>query len=565
MDFASNHLYYGDCLDVMGSWPDKSVDLVYLDPPLNLNARGFVFPVQNTEKSDTVNEALTGVWTWSAEAEQRLKRLTHKNNPVERSIRAAAINLKYSDRLAYLTYIAERLVAMKRILKSTGAIYLHCDSTVSHYLKPVMDVLFGPENYRNEIIWCPAGGHAISNNPNPKNFSVSSDTILFYGMPNHQFNVCYEPYPDAESRYPHVDEKGKRFALMPLWRSPSMDARPNLNYEWRGYVNPYPSGWLVTKEKLEHLHQDGRIYLRNNGPYRIRYVDEDKGKRVSNVWTDVSRLQSINREFLGYPTQKPLALLERILKASSDEGDLILDPFCGCGTAIEAGLKLGRQVIGIDASMFALDAINTVRFKGRYPVLPIKGFDTAFKPTERLETQHSQAPQFPDDFKPAVSGENSDIIYQLDGAFHTDFEAFSRLVRKEPYRFQDWAVQQVRMIPNPKKSRDGGIDGAGGLLNTPADYYKSLVLAQVKSNSRNWRADVERFCYTLDKENAACGVFITLHPIGARSPAHKIAEELGNITVGNDTYQRLQLWSIKKFNENGTLPNLPPLVDLYED
>ena len=261
MDFAPNHLYYGDCLDVMDSWPDKSVDMVYLDPPLNLNARDFVFPVQNTEKSDTVNEALTGVWTWSAEAEQRLKRLKHKNNPVERSIRAAAINLKHSDRLAYLTYIAERLVAMKRILKSTGAIYLHCDSTVSHYLKPIMDVLFGPENYRNEIIWCPAGGHPISNNPNPKNFGVSSDTILFYSMPNHQFKVCYEPDPDAESRYSHVDENGKRFALMSLWRSPSMDARPNLNYEWRGYVNPYPSGWLVTKERLEQLDQDGHIYL----------------------------------------------------------------------------------------------------------------------------------------------------------------------------------------------------------------------------------------------------------------------------------------------------------------
>ena len=164
-----------------------------------------------------------------------------------------------------------------------------------------MDVLFGPENYRNEIIWCPTGGRAISNNPTAKNFSVSSNTILFYGMPNHQFKVCYEPDPDAESRYPHVDENGRRFALVSLWRSPSMDARPNLNYEWINYVNPYPSGWRVTKERLEQLDQDGCIYFRNNRPYRIRYMDEDKGKRVSNVWMDISRLQSINKEFLGYP------------------------------------------------------------------------------------------------------------------------------------------------------------------------------------------------------------------------------------------------------------------------
>ena len=566
MDFAPNHLYYGDCLDVMDSWPSKSVDIVYLDPPLNLNARGFVFPVQNTEKSDTVNEALTSVWTWNAEARQRFKRLRNASHPAERAMRAAAISLGHSDGLAYLTYIAERLTVMKRILKSTGAIYLHCDSTVSHYLKPVMDVLFGPENYRNEIIWCPRRRRTISNNPDPKNFSVSSDTILFYGMPKHRFKVCYEPDPNAERRYPHVDEKGKRFTLMSLWCSPSMDARPDLNYEWRGYVNPYPSGWRVTKESLEHLHQGGRIYFRNNRPYRIRYMDEDKGERVSNVWTDVSRLQGINREFLGYPTQKPLALLERILKASSDEDDLILDPFCGCGTAIEAGLKLGRQVIGIDISMLALDAINTIRFKGRYPALPIKVFDAGFKPAEPLETQHPPAPQFPDGFKPPAPGENSDIIYQLDDAFRRNFKAFSNLVKKERYQFQDWAVQQIGIMPNGRRSGDGNIDGIGMLVDDPYDPYKKIALAQVKSGkSKNWKDDVKIFRDTLDHEDAACGVFITLDPIGQRSPAHKIAAECGNITVDSSTYPRLQLWSIQEFNKNGTLPNLPPLVNLYED
>ena len=564
MDFAPNHLYYGDCLDVMDSWPDKSVDLVYLDPPLNLNVRNFVFPVQNTEKSDTVNEALTGVWTWNAEAEQRLKRLLHTKHPAEQAIRAAAINLKHSDRLAYLTYIAERITAMKRILKSTGAIYLHCDSTVSHYLKPVMDVLFGPENYRNEIIWCPAGGRTISNDPNPKNFSVVSNTILFYGMPNHQFKVRYKPDPDAERRYSHVDEKGKRFALMPLWRSPNMDARPNLNYEWRGYVNPYPSGWRVTKEKLEQLDQDGRIYVRNNRPYLIHYMDEDKGKSIGNVWTDINPLQRINREFLGYLGQKPLTLLERILKASSSEGGLVLDPFCGGGTTIEASLKLGRQVIGIDVSMLALDAINTIRLKERYPRLPIKIFDFNFKPTEQSETQ--QIPQFPHDFKPTPLGDDSKVIYQLDDASDNDFKVFSNLAKKERYQFQDWAVQRIGMMPNSRKSADGNIDGIGVLVNAPYDPYNKIALAQVTGGkSSNWRAFVERFCYTLDHEGAACGVFITLDPIGRKSPAHEIAKELGNITVGDDTYQRLQLWSIKEFNENGTLPNLPPLVNLYED
>ena len=193
----------------------------------------------------------------------------------------------------------------------------------------------------------------------------------------------------------------------------------------------------MTKDRLEQLHQEGRIYTRNNRPYRILFMNENKGKFIGNVWTDISQLQGINKESLGYRSQKPLALLERILKASSNKGDLILDPFCGCGTTIEAGLKLGRQVIGIDISMFALDAINTVRFKGSYPPLSIKGVGLHFKPAERSETQQPQDPQFPNDFKPAAPGKDSDVIYQLADVFHTDFEAFSRLVKKEPYHFQD--------------------------------------------------------------------------------------------------------------------------------
>ena len=563
MDFVPNHLYYGDCLDVMDSWPDASVDLVYLNPLFNSNATDFGSEKQNAEKSDTVHEALTGVWTWNAEAKQRLKRLRYTSHPVERSIRAAAINLGHSGRLAYLTYIAERLTAMRRILKSTGAIYLHCDSTISHNLKPVMDALFGAENYRNEIIWKPTAGFTIPN-ANPKNFAVDSNTILFYSMPHHQFKVSYEPDPDAENRYPHLDENNRRFTLRPLWRSPSMDTRPNLNYEWKGCVNPYPSGWFVTKGKLEKLYQNGHIYFRNNRPYRIFYMDENKGKPIGNVWTDINRSQGISREFLGYPGQKPLALLERILEASSSEGALVLDPFCGDGTTIEAGLKLRRQVIGIDVSIFALDAINTIRLKEKYLHLPIKGFGTGSEPVGRLEIQQPDPPQFPNNFKPAALGENSDVIYQLNDMFHSNFEDFLLLVQKERHQFQTWTVQQIGMIPNAKGSHDGGIDGANVLMQVPEDDYKSLALTQVKSG--DWDlGDVKAFCWGIENNNAACGVFITMYPIGARSFAHEIAEEFGNVTVGDLTYPRLQLWSIKEFYENGTRPNLPPLVNPYED
>ncbi len=566
MDFEPNHLYYGDCLDVMHSWPSKSVDLIYVQPPSNSNVTASGPQGENIRQPDRELNTFTDMWTWTDKAEQRLKRLQHTTHPVERAIRASAIVLKHTDMLAYITYMAERLTQMKRILKPTGAIYVHCDSTASHYLKQIMDVLFGPKNYRNEIIWCPTGGRVRWYNSNSKNFSESRETILFYGMPKHQFKACYEPDPHAEKRYQHVDEHNRRFTLMPLWRSPSMDSRPNLNFEWRGYVNPHPSGWIMTKDNLERLYQDGRIYIKNDRPYRIRYMDEDKGKLVSNVWTDINQLHGINTEFPDFPPQKPLALLERILNASSNEGNLVLDPFCGYGTTVEAGLKLRRQIIGIDTSMLALDVINTVRLLGKYPSLPIKGFHPFFESDRHTSVQqmHSPRQQFPIDFEPANSEKDIEIIYQLKDAFHNDFKAFSHLVKKERYQFQDWAVQQIGMIPNRRKSSDGNIDGAGELVDAPYDNYQKIALAQVKSGkSTNWKADIERFCYTLDSENAAYGVFITLHPIGAKSPAHKIVEQLGNITVGNKTYPRLQLWSVEEFYVNGTRPNLPPLVDPY--
>ena len=550
----------------MDSWPGKSVDLIYLDPPLNPNTYNLVLQTQNAGKSDIAFDTLTNMWTWNSAAKERLKRLLHTSHPAERAIRGAVINLGHSSMLAYLTYMTERLTVMKRLMKTTSAIYLHCDSTVSHYLKSVMDVLFGPENYRNEIIWCFTSGSTRLHS-NPKNFSVSSDTILFYSMPKHQFNAYYEPHPDAEKLYPHVNEQGKRFRLRPLWHSPSAGARPNLNYEWRGYVNPYPSGWLMTKEKLEQLYQSELIYFRNNKPYQILYMDKDQGKLIGSVWNDINRLQGINRELLGYPVQKPSALLDRILKASSNEGDLILDPFCGCGTTIEVGLKLGRQVIGIDVSILALDAINTIRFAGKYPPLPIKT-NGSIKSGRKVGIQQlgPQGRKLPIDFEPAESGKDSDIIYHLNEAFRNDFEAFSELVKEERYQFQNWAVQQIRMMPNRKKSGDGNIDGVGELAKALYDKYEGIALAQVRSGrSSNWRADIERFCYTLENNNAACGVFITLNPIGIRSPAHKLAEEFGNITVDNTIYPRLQLWSMKGFYETGTRPNLPALVDPYKD
>ncbi len=521
---APNHLYYGDCLEVMTHWPDESVDTIYGDPPFNSKATYSILWGNDAGKQKAQLDAFTDMWTWGAEAEERLKRLTSEGHPARDTIRALLIKPGRSGMLAYVTYMAERLVEMKRLLKPTGAIYLHCDGTASHYLKYAMDDIFGPANYRNEIAWHRTGGSAKGNQHKPRKFGASKDYILFYAMPKHQFNGVYVPDPDASQRYPKGDEKGRRFALTPLWRSAGMGPRPSLCYEWRGYTNPHPSGWRVTKENLEQLYQQGRVYFSEKGtPYRIRYMDEDNGILLDDMWTDISPLTGKNKERLGYPTQKPLALLERILTASSNAGELVLDPFCGCGTTLEAGLKLGRQVIGIDVSVFALELINNVRFAGKYPALPIKGIPT-------------------------------------------DFDSAERLAQTNPFQFEKWAVWQTGMMPNVQQTSDSGIDGQGILGMSPEEDYTALTLAQVKGGKqRSYVADVERFCYTLIERNAACGVFITLRPIGKRSRVYATAGRLGTITIGNATYPRLQFWSIQEFYAHGTRPKLPPLVDPYKD
>ena len=518
---APNHLYYGDCFEVMGHWPDESVDTVYGDPPFNSKATYSVLWGEDASKQKAQLDAFTDMWTWGAEAEQRLKRMVRDKHPALRAIRSAP---ERSGMAAYLIYMAERLTEMKRVLKPTGAIYLHCDGTAGHYLKLLMDTIFGPENFRNDIVWHRTGGAAKGNQYAPRKLGASKDYILFYAMPKHKFNGIYVPDPDVAERYPKVDEKGRQFALTPLWRVQSMGPSPSLCYEWRGHTNPHPSGWRVTKANLEQLYQQGRVYFSaKETPYRIRYMDEDKGIPLDDVWTDIGPLGGRSKERLGYPTQKPLALLERIVTAASNEEELILDPFCGCGTTMEAGLKLGRQVVGIDVSMFALDLVNNVRFAGKYPALPIKGIPT-------------------------------------------DFDSAERLAQTNPFQFEKWAVWQTGMMPNVRQTGDSGVDGQGVLVATPEEGYTALTLAQVKGGkARSYAADVERFCYTLTERNAACGVFITLRPIGKRSSVHATAGKFGRITIGNATYPRLQFWSIQEFYAHGTRPNLPPLVDPYKD
>ena len=286
-----------------------------------------------------------------------------------------------NDLLAYLAMMAPRLVELRRVLKTTGSIYLHCDPTASHYLKFLMDAVFGPENFRNEIIWKRSDpkGHAFTRYPS------SHDLLLFYAKgPQPNWHTLYLPYRDEylKSHYTQVEpETGRRYRLSDCL-NPNPN-RPNLTYEWKGQLRV----WRWTKEKMQQLQDHGRLlYTRSGMPSYKRYLDEMPGTPLTSVWVDIPPINSQAQERLPYPTQKPVALLERVINASSNEEDIILDPFCGCGTAIEAARKLDRRWIGIDITHLAIGLIKN-RLKDAFGDGIEKTYKVTGEPTSLPDAQ----------------------------------------------------------------------------------------------------------------------------------------------------------------------------------
>ena len=464
-----NSLHYGDCLEVMHPWPDASIDTCYLDPPFNSNAKYhqlYDTGDDNRGTRDAQLQAFNDAWRWNATAAERVAYLldapAHPAHPV---IAAFATWPGEGGMLAYLSYMAERLVVLHRLLKPTGSIFLHCDATAAHHLKLLMDCIFGPENFRNEIVWCYKG---------PSNtkrwFPRKHDTIFFYGKsPDAKF------YPDgARVAYSRITGTGHT--------SLTRGSR--------------------TREEVQAL--------------ETAYAE--RGKLVEDYWTDIPAGGHIPKhERLGYPTQKPLALLERIIKASTVEGDIVLDPFCGCGTTVVAADNLNRKWLGIDISPHALDVILTNRFPER--AIPTSGI-------------------------PA------------------DFAAAAQLAKANPRHFEVWALNRASqgLAPNDVQTGDGGIDGRGHTLTPPDEIDTKLVLAQVKGG-RFQLGHLRDFLWTLERENAALGVFITLNPVTSRH-AHAELLRLGNVTVGTETYPRVQTWSLKDYFEGKRL-RLPDMRNPY--
>lgn len=334
-----NSLYCGDCLTVLReNIHYESIDLIYLDPPFN-TGRDF--------------SAFKDEWKWDDEARNQFNLLGQEGGPVAGVLRALSNLIGEGRMLAYLTMMAPRLYEMRQVLKPSGSIYLHCDSTASHYLKLLMDAIFGPKNYRNEIVWKRFAGRSNA----PTRFRKSHDTILYYTNSKlAKFHPIYKEVPPeyTEKLYKMVEEgTGRRYRLGTLTNPDP--TRTNLTYEF-----PPGSGivrsWRWTKERMEEAYRKGLVVWKpGNVPRNKVYLERFKGLIVSDFWDDLPFLQSGSKERLNYPTQKPEALIERIIKASTDEGDVVLDPFCGSGTTLAVAERLGRKWIGIDINEIAIE------------------------------------------------------------------------------------------------------------------------------------------------------------------------------------------------------------------
>jgi site-specific DNA-methyltransferase (adenine-specific) len=362
MDTWKNQLYFGDNLEILrsGRIPVSSVDLIYLDPPFNSNATyNVLFAEKSGEKSAAQITAFEDTWHWGEEAaaayDDIMKYAPAKMRDLLQALRAF---LGQNDMMAYLTMMAVRLVELHRVLKPTGSLYLHCDPTASHYLKMILDAIFGIQNFRNEIVWKRSSAHSDASA-----CGRAHDVIFLYSknIKLSSWNKQYQKYEDSYifSHYRYKTSDGR------LYRTDNLTAMGlsggGYDYEWNGVRRL----WRCPIETMQRLHDEGRIkYTKQGVAEYIRYLDEMPGVPLQDIWIDIPPINPQAKERLGYPTQKPETLLERIIQASSNEGDIVLDPFCGCGTTIAVAERLKRRWIGIDITYRGTGQFRGHRFTG---------------------------------------------------------------------------------------------------------------------------------------------------------------------------------------------------------
>ena len=502
---SPNHLYLGDCLDIMQEYvPDGSVDLIYLDPPFNSRR------IYNAFLGGSQWVAFDDTWRWHEAIDDF--HAVASDATLGRVMDGLRLMLGDGPDLAYLSYMANRLRECRRVLKPTGSIYLHCDHTMSHYLKAVMDGIFGKRNFRNEITWQRTNTH----NDARRSFPNVSDRLLLFSMPDANFNPVHVPHSaEYVAKFYRFDADDGRGPYS-LDNMASPNPRPLMMYDWNGYPPP-AKGWRYQVNRMRELDAQGRIYYPTHPdgnldysrrPRLKRYLREQKGTVMGNIWTDIPPLSNSAKERIGYPTQKPLALLERIIKASSNPGDVVLDPFCGCGTTIHAAQNLGRKWIGIDVCANACKVICS-RLENH--------FDSLWDHIEFVGIPKTAAD--------------------------------ARSLAADPFKFERWAATLVPyMEGNLRQRGDSGIDGRGRIPIRKGRFID--MVAQVKAGSAT-PGHVQAFNGARQQAKADLGIFTCFED--------RVTHGMRDAAASAGRFQEwpvLQIYTVEDYF-SGRLPDLP--------
>jgi site-specific DNA-methyltransferase (adenine-specific) len=515
----TNTLFYGDNLDILREYiADESIDLIYLDPPFNSNrSYNVLFKDESGKESEAQITAFKDTWHWSQAAERAYHELvTEAPARIATMIGALRQFIGTNQMMAYLVMMAARLVELHRVLKPTGSLYLHCDPTASHYLKVILDTIFDPRNFRSEIIWKRSAAHG-----GPVSFNDIHDVILYFSKGRSPtWNPARVSHDESyiKSHYSNIDLDGRRYQLVSAHGAGS---GPPRRFGDRVLAPPPGRHWM-SQEHIDKMMAEGKVVFTKSGmPRYKRYLDETEGTPLGTVWDDIPPVNSQAAERLGYPTQKPLALLERIMQVSSNPGDLVLDPFCGCGTTIAAAQNLGRRWIGIDITHLSI-ALMKYRLCAMFP-------DAQFK----------------------VIGEPEDV------------GAARQLAHDDRYQFQWWALSLVRARPlgdgsdskRGKKGSDKGIDGVINFIDDPSGKPKR-VLVQVKSGHVK-SGDIRDLRGTVEREGAAIGVFITLEPPSKDMETEAVSAGFYHSPGWGRNYPKIQILTIAELL-HGAEVQMPP-------
>jgi len=523
---TKNTLYYGDNLEIIRNYiSNESVDFVYLDPPFKSNQDyNVLFREQDGSRPAAQIMAFEDTWTWDQGSEGAYLDVV-ENGPVKvsRAMEALRQILGENDLMAYLAMMAPRLLELHRVLKETGGICLHCDPVASHYLKVLMDAIFRPENMRNEIVWLRTSAKGLMTRRLPSNH----DVILSYQKgkgATWNMGAVFNPY-DADNldektrkKYSHREPDGRVYRLDNL-NNPNAN-RPNLTYEFLGMTKV----WRWTRERMQAAYDAGLVVQTRPGtvPQLKRYLDEQRGKPCGDVWTDIPPLNSQAQERLGYPTQKPEALLERIIQLCTNEGDAVLDPFCGCGTSIAVAQRLNRRWAGIDITHLAITLLK-----------------------------HRLKDAFGEDVKKSyeVKGEPVDLSGARELA-----------IGRDRYPFQWWALGLVGARPaeaDQKKGADKGIDGHLSFHDDRLGTKSKRVILSVKSGGLK-ADDVRSIHSVVERDKAAIGVLIALDEPTGKMKTEAASFGFYNSPGWNTRHPKIQILTVADLL-NGARIDMPPI------